>query len=782
MKKIISRRLEKTKLAKTFILIAVIILSTSSVYGQFETRETNETRAAFTSPDSDYRHVRGNDLDLEWSSIQNHSSQDTLEESKIEISDEGGQVVDTTITRGSGSDADLNRGETTSYSYTFSSTELSSLEDSVWSIQVIDTWGDGTEGQGGISVDAGSFGTVATDIYPDSTGSRVDLGEGFEVKWDSDNDYNVQQNLIETDFVFEDDSGNSETITRSIGDSVASEETTTNTESFSSSDFNNLDSGEWTVTVNDVWDEETSNGDSHTFTAGSGSISSSITSPSADSTHDPSQDLLVEWESSNNYDVDQELRSSQVVVSDGTNSVDKPVTIGEVVSQGSSKQNSATILSSDLDTLNEGDWTVTITDTWDYGDSTDSIAITGQSVEGAVSTSISDPSSTTTYNVSEDLSVEWSSANNYNEGQELVESEVRVEGDSGIPYTETVSVGETVSSGSTFNHDALNLSSEDLSELNPGDWDVTVTDTWELDESSSTVTFTAEDQSQSNDKETESSANYSIGVSSPSSGSSFDYDSGEVTVEWTSSNDGDSSRKLTESSVIFEGGAGLTEIDSIDRGESVSSGDSVSRSVTYDSSTWESLEPGDFTLTVRDDWEDGETVEGSVDVSIDSETDSSQDPDNSTDDSTDEDTNSSENGSDSTNDSSDGGSSNDQDEEGSDSEDNACPEGFSWDDGVCVEDSGDSSDSDSDDSDGSTDGNEDSTDNSDSPNDDSSDDGSSTDDQNSDGINGDNEDTNTSMLQQEVAAGISVQTVFLGVLAVLTLGLLFKRSSYTLKF
>ncbi|MBY6294459.1 hypothetical protein GLU60_03660 [Nanohaloarchaea archaeon H01] len=763
------------KFKKYLSVILAFILAVNIGLGELSTSETD---VDVTNPSNAANYDRNNDLVIEWDSVQYHASQDTLEDTEINIIDGDGAQVTENITLSQ----TANNGEIISNQYTFTPSDLSSLKDSRWDISLRDSWSQDVTASRDPYIKAGDYGEVSSDIRPAETRNYVDLDDGFEITWDSTNDYNIQQNLIETDFTFEDGKGNEETITRSIGSTVSSYESTSNTESFSPSDFNNLESGDWTVNVSDTWDEETSSGDTLSFTAGVGSISSSILSPSSSANHNPNQNLNIEWESKNDYDVGQKLQSTQISVSDGSSSVDKSVSIDTSVSQGSTKSNSATILSSDLDTLNEGSWTISITDTWDYGDSTDSVSITGETVEGSVSTTISNPSSSLEHNSSDDLTVDWSSTNNYNTGQELVESEVRVEGDSGIPYTETVSVGETVSSGSTFNHDALNLSSEDLSELNPGDWDVTVTDTWELDESSSTVTFTAEDQSQSNDKETESSANYSIGVSSPSSGSSFDYDSGEVTVEWTSSNDGDSSRKLTESSVIFEGGAGLTEIDSIDRGESVSSGDSVSRSVTYDSSTWESLEPGDFTLTVRDDWEDGETVEGSVDVSIDSETDSSQDPDNSTDDSTDEDTNSSENGSDSTNDSSDGGSSNDQDEEGSDSEDNACPEGFSWDDGVCVEDSGDSSDSDSDDSDGSTDGNEDSTDNSDSPNDDSSDDGSSTDDQNSDGINGDNEDTNTSMLQQEVAAGISVQTVFLGVLAVLTLGLLFKRSSYTLKF
>lgn len=749
-----------------------------------------KTFAYIENPDSDYTHTRGNDLMIEWRSEQDHASSDTLEKSNVRVQDDSGNYVSENISR----NIDVTSDENVSETYTFSSSDLSAFQDSDWRIEVTDYWSSGIKGEAPRIIEAGVYGSVGVDMDKAVIGNNVDLGEGFTVEWSSDNDYNVNQELIETEFLFEDEKGATQSITKNIGKSVSSGSSVANSVTFDKSDFSNIDSGEWNLTLTDVWDEDDVESDWHTFKAASGSISSSIETPTNTLSHNPDKDLKINWSSTNNYDAAQVLQSSEVQIEDGDgNTVSQPFTVEESVSEDSTYDNSRIVYSKELEKLSEGSWTVSITDTWDYGDSTDSVSITGETVEGSVSTTISNPSSSFEHNSSDDLTVDWGSTNNYNTGQELVESEVRVEGDSGIPYTETVSVGETVSSGNTFNHNALSLSSENLSELNPGDWDVTVTDTWELDESSSTVTFTAEDQSQSNDEETESSANYSISVSSPSDGDEFDYGSGEVSVEWESFNDGDLSRNLSETRFVFEGGAGLTQISDLSMDESVGAGSSVNHSVTFDESNWGNLEPGDFTLTVVDVWEDGTEEESSVDIVIDEETQDSGTDDGSTDDSTDgtddsdstddstddgssddsdsTDDSSSEDTSDGTDDGTDGsdsdstedgtddGSSDDSDstDEGSDSDtgSNDCPQGYSYnsENEVCVEDSGsegESSETGSSDSSGSDDG----------------DTGSAS--------------PEGSLLEEEIVGPVSVKVLLLilGILGVVAL--LFWRSDYRL--
>jgi hypothetical protein len=530
-------------------------------------------------------------------------------------------------------------------------------------------------------------------------------------------------------------------------------------------------------------------------------------------------DLTVEWDSVNDGGSTSTLNSSTISIIDSEgNSVSKDFSRNQDVSSGSSVSESTSFGSNSLeDNLNDNsEWTVRYVDEWSNLDQSRLIDVDiTAGLTGSTKTNINDPADEGTLSFSDDITIKWETENAYSQSQDLTETEVTIQDESGNSYTDVVS-GSTFNSGETKNSE-LTVSSGDLSDLDDSEtWTVEVKDKWDSVESSSdTISILNSGSGGGSD------GSYSIEVLQTNASEPYDYSS-DLDIEWESQHTFDTSRELDYSEITIEDEDGFTVNDQVEQNVDVGSSEVIGNSISFTKTELdENLGPGIWTIEVVDKWAqsdqtktieldaesntnnndstDDNTSDDGSDVIIDdgNDGDDSTDSDNTTDDSTDDST-----------DCPDGfsyDSENDvcveDDNSDSDSDDstNDCPDGFTYDseNDVCVED--DNSDSDSDDStndcpDGFTYDSEnevcvedDSTNDGDSSNGDdsdgSSDDESSTDDQSTgdDELTG-GDDANTSMLQQEVAGGVTIQTIVIGLLAVLTLGLLFKRSSYTVKF
>jgi len=506
------------------------------------------------------------------------------------------------------------------------------------------------------------------------------------------------------------------------------------------SEFQN---GTWTIEVDESFSGSNSTFVSQDFDGGIfGSFDTQVDSPVSDSSQEVYDGLTVEWRSLNDYNVERTVESAEIVVEDNIgNTASATTSLGKTVSAGGEASNSYTFSGSEFEGLAEGQgWTVTVDETWSTGTSSNNVMFEGVTEpSGTVSTSVDSPSSGQVQNFTEDLTVEWSSTNDYDVSQVLNEATIQFEdGDGIVAETNPIEVDSSVASGSSTSNQ-YTVSSSVWESLSPGTWTVTVSDEWEYGSADGSTQIDVTEQTTDDSGSSSPDVNYNISVSSPTSGSTFDYDSGTVNVEWESFNQGSSEQTLSETTMIFNGGAGLTETSTVTHDKSVSSGSSVTNSASFSSSTWSSLEPGSFTLTVRDEWGSGDQEDASIDFTLEQTSDGSgsDGSDGSTDDGSDDgDSTSGSDSSDDSSDSTDDGTDDSTDgTSGSDSTDDG-----STDDGT--DDTGDSGSDSSDDSD-SDDGSDSNTDDSDSSDGSDSSDTGDTDDSDSDSSDTDDSEPDT---------------------------------------
>ena len=533
----------------------------------------------------------------------------------------------------------------------------------------------------------------------------------------------------------------SDTVSRS--NSVSSGGTVSYSYTFSSSDLEEFQNGTWTFEIEEYVDGGRVARTTQDFDGGIfGSFDTQVDSPVSDSSQEVYDGLTVEWRSLNDYNVERTVESAEIVVEDNIGNTASATTgLGKTVSAGGEASNSYTFSGSEFEGLAEGQgWTVTVDETWSTGTSSSNVMFEGVTEpSGTVSTSVDSPSSGQVQNFTQDLTVEWSSTNDYDVSQVLNEATIQFEdGDGIVAETNPIEVDSSVASGSSTSNQ-YTVSSSVWESLSPGTWTVTVSDEWEYGSADGSTQIDVTEQTTDDSGSSSPDVNYSISVSSPTSGSTFDYDSGTVNVEWESFNQGSSEQTLSETTMIFNGGAGLTETSTVTHDKSVSSGSSVTNSASFSSSTWSSLEPGSFTLTVRDEWGSGDQEDASIDFTLEQTSDGSgsDGSDGSTDDGTDDgDSTSGSDSSDDSSDSTDDGTDDSTDgTSGSDSTDDG-----STDDGT--DDTGDSGSDSSDDSD-SDDGSDSNTDDSDSSDGSDSSDTGDTDDSDSDSSDTDDSEPDT---------------------------------------
>ena len=627
-----------------------------------------------------------------------------------------------------------------------------------------------------------------TDVQKPESDFIYDLQDGMTIEWSSE--YSGQE-INETQITIDSAGGQYQD---TLSDPTGQIE-------IPASDLGNLsNSGEWSLQIVDDWADGSQSMDQIDFRAEETQMRISIDQPSTDFTYDRSSDLELKWTSRNGFTTEHELVESEITITDGgSNEYQDVVSRGTILYESqddtlNDDTNSVTynhqLTSSQFDSFNDGEWTIEVEDRWGMAtvNYQDSLQIKADSSSSGYSdetiVNIQSPREGYTVQPGEDLDVEWSSTNDYASSQELRYTELRiVDGDNNIEEEE-FNINEVVNPGETYSQTNA-LSSSDLEGLESGDWTLFVETVWGEDTSFESLGIQSE----------EVSGKISLGIDSPDPANDISKES-DIIIDWSAINEYNDDRNLLNAELKLEDSGGRTVSRNIEINKTLAENDVFNDSQTIEKSEFSSFTGDNWTIFLETEWENDfyqsqqeyqikETSDN--DDSNDKSTDNS-DSDNNNDDSTDDSTNdgADDNTNESSNDSgdSDGSDSDnnnddstddsgDSDDSGDGEASNDCPDGFTYDseNDVCLEDS--NSDSDSDDSDGS-DG--DTSDN------DSSDDESSTDDQNSDDELTGGDDANTSMLQQEVAAGISVQTVLLGVLAVLTLGLFFRRSSYTLKF
>jgi clumping factor A len=506
--------------------------------------------------------------------------------------------------------------------------------------------------------------------------------------------------------------------------------------------------------------------------------SSEVVSPSDGSSYSMGDDLILGLEATNTDSVERTLYGSNIFIEDSNgNTVFESRSYSQSIASGDSYNDDITLKTDNLESLVAGQWNINVEAEWDNETfTTDSLSVNAEESKAVYTVSINNAPSSVTEGDSIIMDVQVENTGDADGLKDVV-------ADAGGLGTSSRSIslnqGESGSYEFTFDTDvgdagsySVDISSED-------------------DSDSQSVTVEQEST------ESDLTGSVDLNVLQPES-STYNLSNG-LDLEWASVNNYNGERVIGISDIVVKGDAGRTYTDSFSRDESVAQESSTTYSLSLSASDLEDFDPGTWTFEVTDTWAQGdrveeEVVDSSVQFTMEGDDQSNQEEetsnnDNTSDDGSDVIIDDGNDGDDSTDDNTiDDGSSDDStdsndgssdgSEDDTDSSSTDCPDGFTYDseNDVCLEDdSGSSDESDNGDSstDDSTNDGGDSGDNSDE---------SSTDNQNNDDELAGGNDANTSMLQQEVAAGITIQTMLIGLIALLTLGLLFKRSSYTVKF
>lgn len=324
------------------------------------------------------------DIIIETESFQNHSDSDTLQVEFVRISEVDGE--DSVKKEASDVvDQEYSNSETFTNSFTITQDELSGFEDGDWLMVAGDDWNETIEDAGRITardkvrIESGVFGGTKLEIKKPNEFKIYERDSELVIEWTSENNYNINQGLTTT-LEIKDESGNdwTDTITQGTVDSGSKVDSI---QTYDSGEFGGLEDGDWTLTLTDNWDEETVE-ESVNFEVESeesepeGTVYLEIIEPAEGEEHNFTDDLVVEWNSTNNYDVEQELQSTDLLFEDEDGLVET-VTFSQGFDVGIDEAESSeeTVSSGEWQDLEPGTWTLTVEDEWEYDTVSESTSI-----------------------------------------------------------------------------------------------------------------------------------------------------------------------------------------------------------------------------------------------------------------------------------------------------------------------------------------------------------------------------------------------------------------------
>lgn len=560
-------------------------------------------------------------------------------ETWVQVEDESGNTINDDWDR----DTVVESGESeTFFDPSFDQADVDTLNDGeVWTITVEEDWEHTTDVSTTVELETGIEGTASTDIQ---TITHDSMGDPIEVEWESNNYDNIKNGLT-TEINLEDESGSEETVFVSR-DSFEPDETRTHSYDVEVDDYAELESGEWDITVDDSWFDGEETGQTSSENVESPTFSITIDSPVDGDTIDVAEDpgereipleinldndgIAEEFEFdfwSEDQDGNNAFTEDQTI--DGDDDYPYIYSLGEddvftldiPIERGTPDLN----LDEDIDY----EITVTSQESEITKQETGTLTLQEEDLEDPVidtETTIDDPSTDFDYDYDDELNVEWSSENTGqdNEGDatlDLDETWLRIEDEQGssINYFDSayeIKAGDQESFEATFS--ASDLQDESL---NPGEeWTITVEDDWdgsdyfgEDDISSDSVTIDVDEDAEPE----EESIDVEIDLTNPSTGNSYDYESGEISLEWDSINNEDSDYSLAETTIVFEDRDGFTQSATIDQEDvEVEADNDQSHQVDLDNSDWDNMITGTNTLTVREEWETGLEVEDDVEIEL----------------------------------------------------------------------------------------------------------------------------------------------------------------------
>lgn len=319
-------------------------------------------------------------LEVSWTSTNNYDMNHRLISSTVTV-ESGGTEVEREINRGDS----YENGESTDEEVVFTGSDLSDLGGGTWTVEVEDRWDhDIGTATAEISVTEPDF--FVDMVSPESDNSYV-IGDNFELEVSTQVQSDADQ-TVETSITIEDESGN--TASEELAKTVSESEKTSFTKNFVTSELESLTVGdEWTVTATAEGTQTGSNSAESVQISTrqpeedpEGSVSMDIVNPDSSITHDIGNDSLdLQWNSVNDYNTENTLTETEVSITDGSGgSYTNTFSYAEQVSSNASSTNQE-IISSDaieLSSLTEGDWTIELTDNWEYGSSTSSVTITAE--------------------------------------------------------------------------------------------------------------------------------------------------------------------------------------------------------------------------------------------------------------------------------------------------------------------------------------------------------------------------------------------------------------------
>ena len=352
-----------------------------------------EVQTQIENPEEDYEYDREQDLTIEWVSINDYDFSRTITESEIILEDEVGREFSEVMeerdeTVGSNSDAEEE--------INISPEELEDFDEGKINIKIADTWQEEEEEDIGEddepshseeldeqdSEDQTNINLVEEEeecddeIVVDFVDDRTEGGDDeIHVEWDSTNLYCETNTYQESTIELEDE--NSETVTRTAddlsGESGGEDFTVRPEYTFEGDEVEELESGEVTVNVESDWD--LGSGDESTTVSFeslededdgvSGDASVNIDSPNEGSTESIDEDLTIDWVSESNFDDVVELQEGEVELEDPAGrTTETTLTINEDIGVDETRENSVTFDSGDYSVFDEGEWTLTVEDTW----------------------------------------------------------------------------------------------------------------------------------------------------------------------------------------------------------------------------------------------------------------------------------------------------------------------------------------------------------------------------------------------------------------------------------
>ena len=366
-----------------------------------------------TPSSSDKLDLNSEDLVITWDSENDMSSEKELFESQIVIEDDLGNIADLSLDRS----RTLSPGQNVENSYNLLDENIYNLSEGVWQITVRDLWRNNSGASPVITSDSvtpeitSMPSMTSIELTTPSSSYSHNIGDSIDITWDSKNnvDYSRTVNFSEVKIIGGDGRSHIEEITR--GETISGDSSSSYTTSVSSEDLDSLSAGTWTLEITDAWNTDSNtqtetvsekisfNAESSSDTGEStrlltGSVDINIDYPSDGSSLNISEGFSVNWESLNEYNGSRTLGESRVEISgaDGR-SVIETVSRNSEVSAESSESYSQSFSSDRLSDLINGNWTVSVEDTWASGESVSQETVSRETYFTAVSDTSSDSGS-----------------------------------------------------------------------------------------------------------------------------------------------------------------------------------------------------------------------------------------------------------------------------------------------------------------------------------------------------------------------------------------------------